>query len=75
MDINRKKVELPSGSDYWFVHLGPIPQLPEWHQKMYSNSSYPFPTEASANLFASQHKKMYPGRNVTVKRGEESNNA
>lgn len=72
MDINRKKVELPSGSDYWFVHLGPIPQLPEWHQKMYEHSAYPFPTEAAANLFADQHIRMYPGRDIKVERGSNA---
>lgn len=72
MEINRKKVELPSGSDYWFVHMGAIPDKPDWHQKMYQNSSYPFPTEKAANLFAANHKKIYPNRVITVERGSDA---
>ena len=66
----RKQVELPTGSDYWFVHLGPVPGMPDWHQKMYEHSSYPFPSEKAANLFAKLHTEMYPGRDINVRRGE-----
>lgn len=70
MDINRKQVKLPTGSNYWFVHMGSIPNMPDWHTELYSNSSYAFPSEEYANLFASNHKKMYPGRSIEVRRGE-----
>ena len=65
----RKRVELPTGSDYWFVHLGPIPNTPDWHQKMYAEQSYAFPTEASAELFALNHRVS--GRHVIVMRGSD----
>jgi hypothetical protein len=66
----RKQVELPTGSDYWFVHMGPVPNKPDWHQKLYDNSSYAFPTKAAAELFAKTHQDRYPGRQVYVKQGE-----
>jgi hypothetical protein len=66
----RKQVKLPTGSDYWFVHMGAIPNRPEWHSKMYESSSFAFPTEKAANLFASNHQTMYPNRLIEVKRGK-----
>ena len=69
MEPYRKKVDLPSGSDYWFVHLGPIPERPEWHKALYEKSSYPFPSEAAAKLFAQRHKNLHPNRSIEIKRG------
>lgn len=66
----RKQVELPTGSDYWMVYMGPIPNRPDWHTKLYDNSCYAFPTQAAANLFAAQHERLHPGRTITVKQGE-----
>jgi hypothetical protein len=63
----RKRVDLPSGKDYWFVHLGPIPNTPDWHQELYAKQSYPFPTKEAAELFAMNH--MIQGREVYVQQG------
>jgi hypothetical protein len=70
MEPYRKKVDLPSGKDYWFVHMGPVPNKPDWHQAMYRHQAYPFPTKAAAELFAQTHQERYPGRDITIKRGE-----
>lgn len=70
MEPYRKKVDLPSGSDYWFVHMGPIPNTPDWHQAMYQHQAYPFPTKAAADLFAQTHAARYPGRTITVEQGK-----
>ena len=69
MEPYRKRVDLPTDSDYWFVELGPVPDMPAWHQEMYSFSSYAFPTKVAANLFASNHQRMYPGREIKVRQG------
>ena len=69
MEPYRKKVDLPTGSDYWFVHMGPVPNTPDWHQELYAAQSYAFPNEASAELFATNHR-VY-GRQVIVKRGSK----
>lgn len=66
----RKMVELPTGSDYWFVEMGTIPDMPPWHQELYEFSSYAFPTKAAANLFAANHRRVYPGREIKVRQGE-----
>lgn len=66
----RKKIDLPTGSDYWFVHMGPIPNKPEWHQMLYANNIYAFPTEFAANRFADNHRAEYPGRSIKVRRGQ-----
>lgn len=39
-------------SQYWFVEMGPIPDKPDWHQKMYEFQSYPFPRYEAARRFA-----------------------
>lgn len=70
MEPYRKQVELPTGSDYWFVNMGPIPFMPKWHTELYSNTSYAFPTEKAALLFASNHRKEYSGRSIEVMRGK-----
>jgi hypothetical protein len=49
------------------VVMGRIPNTPGWHQKMYENNSYPFPTRAAADLFADNHRRMYPGRDIVVR--------
>ena len=69
MEPYRKQVDLPSGSDYWFVHMGPVPNKPDWHQKLYAKSAYAFPTERAAYLFADIHREEYPGRNIEVRQG------
>lgn len=44
----RKKIELSPDTEYWFVEMGPLNFLN-------GGSSYPFPTEAAAILFATNH--------------------
>jgi hypothetical protein len=54
-------------SKYWFVEMGPIPNRPDWHMKLYAHQAYAFPTEAAAGLFASTHKRRDPLRRVEVR--------
>lgn len=70
MEPYRKKVNLPTGSDYWMVEMGPIPNRPDWHQKLYQASSYAFPTKEAAELFARTHTARDPERTITIKQGE-----
>ena len=70
MEPYRKMVDLPSGSDYWFVEMGPVPDMPEWHQELYGFNSYAFPTKAAANLFAANHQSLHPGREIKIRQGE-----
>lgn len=39
-------------SKYWFVEMGPIPDQPAWHMKLYAHQSYPFPSYQAARRFA-----------------------
>lgn len=45
----RKTVDLNPNTDYWFVEMGELKYLD-------GGSSYPFPTEEAALLFARNHK-------------------
>ena len=54
-------------SQYWFVEMGPIPNKPDWHTKLYAHQAYAFPTYAAARLFASSHKSRDPGRDVEIR--------
>lgn len=51
MNEYRKNITHNPESQYWFVELGPIPNQPDWHMKLYAHSSYPFPSEESAKRF------------------------
>ena len=53
------------GDECWHVELGPIPDLPAWHEQS-KPISYPFPTEAAAEGFAATHRSLEPDREVTV---------
>lgn len=53
-------------SDRWIVKMGPIPNKPAWHQQIYANSSYAFPTKAAAERFARAHLERDPGREISV---------
>ena len=70
MEPYRKKVNLPTGSDYWFVEMGPIPNMPDCHQRLYQASSYAFPSRAAAELFARTHTSRDPDRDVKIRRGK-----
>lgn len=50
-------------SNYFWVTLGPIPDMPAWHQQSQPNS-YPFPTMQAAERFAANHTQ--PGRTITI---------
>jgi len=64
----RKDLEHKPDSEYAWVDLGPIPDLPSWHMQ-FQPSSYPFPTNAAALMFAAAHRM--PGRKVAVRMKEE----
>lgn len=63
-DSYRKDVALSEGVEYTSVNMGPIPEAPDWHQELYADQSYLFPTEAAAERFAKAHTE--PGRRVVV---------
>lgn len=62
----RRDVPLSTESQYWFVEMGSIPDMPGWHQQMYKRISYPFPTEEAAIRFAAHHKKEHWKRDIAV---------
>jgi hypothetical protein len=47
----RKRIELDTSTDYWFVELGEMLRLT-------GDSSWPFPTEAAARKFAVANKRL-----------------
>lgn len=61
----RKSIELDPDTSYSFVEMGPIPELPSWHEQS-NPSRYPFPTEKAAFTFAHSHKALHPNREVAV---------
>ena len=61
----RKTIDLDPATKYAWVHLGPIPGFPAWHIQSLP-SSYPFPTNAAAALFAANNKACWPDRTVEV---------
>jgi len=68
----RKTIPLSTETQYWFVEMGPIPGVPEWHSPRVLHSardyriSYPFPTEVAAHRFANAATAEHPGRSVKV---------
>jgi hypothetical protein len=65
----RKDIVHRPDSEYFWVELGPIPGYPEWHVQS-EVTRYPFPTLAAANLFASNHRRLWPGREIEVTDGQ-----
>lgn len=66
MNEYRKTIPLSTTTDYWFVQMGPIPNKPDWHMKLYAKSSYAFPTEVAAHRFANAAAAEHPDRDVKV---------
>ena len=62
----RRDIEHKPDSEYLWVELGVIPELPPWHLQATSSSRYPFPTEQAAFRFANNVKAEYPNRDVAV---------
>lgn len=62
----RKTLDLDSEKSYTYVSMGPIPGQPPWHQELYAEQTYPFPTEDAALTFARTHKAKDPGREVVI---------
>ncbi len=56
MNEYRKDIPLSTETEYTWVHLGPIPDMPAWHTELYAHQAYPFPTEAAAFRFANSHR-------------------
>ncbi len=72
----RTEIELSSEAKYWIVHMGPVLTLngqpaPDWHRKLYAHSATHFPDEVSAQLFAANHQKTYPDREIWVEYPDE----
>jgi len=65
MNDYRRDIKHKPDSEYAWVELGPIPGYPDWHLQS-EPSSYPFPTNAAAVLFATRNKADWPNRDVTV---------
>ena len=66
MQEYRKTLTHSPDTNYWWVELGPIEGYPDWHVQS-QPTSYPFPTLAAANLFAANHRRVWPGREVEVR--------
>lgn len=66
MNEYRKTIPLSTTTPYWFVEMGPIPNMPDWHTELYSHQSYPFPTEVAAHRFANAASAEHPSRAVKV---------
>lgn len=71
MDEYRKDIQHKPDSEYAWVEMGPIPDQPDWHMRLYAHQAYPFPTNAAALLFAATHRGIHPGRSVVVRMKEE----
>ena len=69
MNEYRRDMQHKPDSEYAWVDLGPIPDLPAWHMQ-FQPSSYPFPTNSAAMRFAAAHQ--HPGRKVVVRMKEGS---
>lgn len=67
MNEYRREIVLNTETPYYFVVMGHIPNTPGWHQQMYKNNSYAFPTRQAADLFADNHRRMYPGRVINIR--------
>lgn len=63
-------IELGNDGAYWYVDLGPIPNVPDWHVQS-QGTSYPFPTEKAALTFAHVHQLQEPNREIRVRRPGE----
>ncbi|BBC43629.1 hypothetical protein PBI_AN9_75 [Mycobacterium phage AN9] len=62
MSEYRKTIELDASSEYTFVELGPIEDMPKWHHAA-QPSRWPFPTPEAALQFArgesERHQREY----------------
>ncbi|AAC18510.1 hypothetical protein SEA_LAKES_75 [Mycobacterium phage Lakes] len=61
----RKTLDLSTGTSYTYVELGPIPDMPKWHQSA-QPSRWPFPTPEAAFRFARAHSEERPDREVII---------
>ncbi|QXO13349.1 hypothetical protein SEA_TROOPER_72 [Mycobacterium phage Trooper] len=50
---------------YTYVEMGPIPELPPWHEQS-QPSRWPFPSEKAGFRFAEGCKADHPNREVVV---------
>lgn len=60
----RKKVDLPTGTDYWWVFLAGYGNA--------ASCEFPFPTEQAARKFAEGHRRVWPDRQILVKQGVDN---
>jgi len=65
MQEYRTTTELNPETEHTFVEMGPIPDLPAWHQQA-QPSRFPFPTKEAALRFARTHSERDPGRKVVI---------
>lgn len=61
----RKTLTICPETDYWNVQMGPIPNLPAWHEQS-QGSSYAFPTVEAATRFAKTHQGLEPERQILI---------
>ncbi|ABE67395.1 hypothetical protein PBI_CHE12_76 [Mycobacterium phage Che12] len=62
----RKTLDLGTGESYTYVEMGPVADMPPWHQ-LSQPSRFPFPTPEAAERFAAANRAQYPGREVVVR--------
>ena len=67
MDEYRRDIPHNPKNDYWFVELGPIPDQPDWHMKLYEFQAYPFPRLEAARKFAFSSRERYWKRDISIR--------
>lgn len=68
MNEYRREIAHDNETVYAWVDMGPIPNMPAWHQALYAHGSYPFPTDEAAHKFATTEAGAAPGRPVKVRK-------
>ena len=67
MNEYRRSTTLTQDTDYWFVVMGPIPNMPDWHMSLYAQQSYAFPSEQAARRFAMTSRERDWDRDISIK--------
>lgn len=67
MNEFRRDIPLSTESQYWFVEMGPIPNMPDWHTELYAYQAYPFPSLEAARRFAFDARERDWKRSIAIR--------
>lgn len=67
MNEYRRTITHSPDSQYWFVEMGPIPNQPDWHMKLYDFQSYPFPSLEAARRFSMGARERDWERDIKIR--------